>query len=141
MAGMGGWNPWRSLRAREHLDLEWRDLPPGVDGAWVPRRGGRAVIVLAARLTRRARRCALAHELVHDERGIVTTSLPAALAAKEERAVDLEVARRMVPSDELRSWITARLELGEPVTAHDVAEEWDVTEQVALQSLRHLQPN
>lgn len=131
----GGWNPWRALRAREHVHLEWRDLPDGIDGFWAPLPGGRAVIALAARLRRTERRCVLAHELVHDERGFVTSLMPRALAEKEERAVEVEVARRLVPLDDLRSWITVRVDVGDLVTVASVAEEWDVADDVARRAL------
>lgn len=130
-----GWSPWRALREREHIDLEWRDLPADVEAFWSPLRGGRAVIVLATRLGRRARRCALAHELVHDERGLVVSDMPPALAVKEERAVEREVARRLVPLDDLRSWVSVRIDVGDLVTARTVADEWDVEEHVARQAL------
>jgi hypothetical protein len=135
---MGGWSPWRTLRERDHIDLVWRDLPRDVAGYWSPRRGGRAVIVLASWLHRRARRCTLAHELVHDERGLVTSGMPPALAAKEEHAVEREVARRLVPPEELVDLVRRAVELGDGVTVHDVAEAFDVDDDVARRALEDL---
>ena len=135
---MAGWSPWRALREREHIELQWRDLPRGTAGYWAPLRGGYAVIVLASWLGRRARRCTLAHELVHDERGLVTTGMPEALAAKEEHAVEREVARRLVPRDELMAMIVRAVDLGEGVTVHDVAEAFDVDEPTARRALADL---
>lgn len=132
-----GWSPWRALREREHIDLVWKDLPRGVLGAWVPR-GRRATIVLGVRLGRRSRRCVLAHELVHDERGIVTTALPHLLRAKEERAVDVEVARRLVPVDELRALVARAVDLGDGVGVLEVADAFDVDEPVARLALQLL---
>lgn len=64
------------------------------------------VVVLSPRLSGADRVVALAHELVHLERGggIDEPSMPttwAAEVAREERAVDDEVARRLVPVDAL----------------------------------------
>lgn len=134
---MGGWNPWRALREREHVELQWRELPRDQRGYWSPC-GGRAVIVLATWLDRRARRCTLAHELVHDERGLTTSRMPAALVAKEESAVEREVARRMVPRDELLTMIESATELGEGLGVAEVVEAFDVDEDVARRALDDL---
>lgn len=125
------------MREREHIDLEWRDLPRGIFGAWIPR-GPRATIVLATRLSRRSRRCILAHEFAHDERGIATTALPTRLRAKEERAVDLEVARRLVPVHELGPWVERMVGAGDAVTVEIVADTWDVDRFVAARALEFL---
>lgn len=57
-------HPWRSLREQEDITLHWANLPPPfhavTDGA---------TIWLHDRLLKVERRCALAHELVHIERG------------------------------------------------------------------------
>mgnify|MGYP000933421466 FL=1 len=50
-----------------------------------------------ARLSRAEERCTLTHEIIHAERGPV----PAHHAAREERLVDAEAARRLIPLDAL----------------------------------------
>lgn len=57
-------------------------------------------IALRAGTSAAQRRCTLTHELVHLERGISDCS---AWAAREERYVHSEVARRLVPPD-LLGW-------------------------------------
>lgn len=92
-------------------------------------------VVLALDLDRRGRRSALAHELIHLERQIFyDSSTPAGLVQVEERAVDHEVARRLVPPVELDDWLAARGR--EPTTVADVVEEWDVAPWVAERALR-----
>lgn len=133
----GGWNPWRALRERDDVELAWADLAPA-HGAWA-RRGDRAVIVLDAGLDRRARSAALAHELVHDERGLdLTPGAPVLLREVEEARVRAEVARRLVPLDELARFVARLLELGEPVTPRRVADEFDTTIAVAARACGQL---
>ena len=54
-----------------------------------------------------------------------------AVVARDEAAVDDEVARRLVPPDELAPWVAARVEMGDAVMAWEIAEEWTVPERVA----------
>jgi hypothetical protein len=134
---VAGWSPWRELRARTNVTLEWRDLPRTHEGAWIPTAAG-AVIVLASWLTRRERRCVLSHELVHDERGIAfDEDIAAAVIQKEEAYVDRESVRRLVPLDELQAFVDVRSEI-EPVTVVHVAEAFDVTTGVARSALERL---
>lgn len=124
MGDQVGWNPWRELRTREHLTLEWRWLHRA-RGLYIPHGDGTATIVLNARLSRRERRCTLAHELVHDERGITyTTDTPAALVAIEERSVQRQAIRRLVPPAALIDLIAAMAP--NPVTVVDIADHFDV---------------
>lgn len=124
-----GWNPWRELRARSHITLEWRFLHRA-RGLYVPHGDGTATIVLDARLSRRERRCTLAHELVHDERGITYTSdTPAALVAIEERSVQREAIRRLVPPAALVDLIASMAP--SPVTVVDIADHFDVDPHTA----------
>jgi hypothetical protein len=88
---------------------------------------------------------ALAHELIHDERGggAEHREMPpgwAAVAARDEAAVNREVARRLVPRNELVAYLE-RCEAREwGVTAAQVAEEFDVSDEVAAEALRRLEP-
>lgn len=86
------WNPWRELSNRPEVKLEWIH------------RGKRGCIDFTTRtITLRysmpfeERRCVIAHELVHDERGDV----PRWMKPREEAAVRRESARRLITLDEL----------------------------------------
>lgn len=135
---MAGWSPWRALRERDHVVLEWRELPRSVRGAWIPHAAG-ATIVLATWLSQRARRCTLSHELIHDERGIAyTADSPPALVAKEESWVNRTSITRLVPTVELVDLVRRVIDLDEPVTIDLVADHFDVTSDVAGEALRLL---
>jgi hypothetical protein len=116
-----------------------RPLPPGVDGAY-QRRGDRRAIVLSRTLGRAGRNAALAHELVHDERGggAAYRGQPAgwaAVVARDEHQVDDEVARRLVPAGDLaRLWTKARGVNG-TLAASEVAAAFDVPTEVAARAL------
>lgn len=81
----------------------WEGVPPGwvVTRAAITTRGycdhARRLIVINARLSLVEERCTLTHEIIHAERGPV----PAHHAAREERIVDAEAARRLIPLDAL----------------------------------------
>lgn len=82
-------NPWRILRALDHIELRWHDDGPMgetlfEDDAISIRRG----------LTWEERRCTVLHECVHVERGPV----PAGLYDREELRVQKITAARMLPS-------------------------------------------
>lgn len=131
-----GWNPWRELRTREHVTLEWRFLNR-TRGLWLPHPDGTATIVLDARLSRRERRCTLAHELVHDERGIAyTATTPAALIQAEERAVQRETVRRLIPPSRLERLVNQMTP--DPVTVLDIADEFDVDARTARHACARL---
>lgn len=118
------------LREREHIILEWGNFPRALRGVWLPTPGG-ARIVLAAWLDRRQRSCTLSHELVHDERGLTTADMPPGLASKEEWHVARISAARLVPSVELEAVVRRIVDCGDGVTAEAIAEEFDVTVDVA----------
>ncbi|HSY15537.1 MAG TPA: ImmA/IrrE family metallo-endopeptidase [Jatrophihabitantaceae bacterium] len=65
-------------------------------------RGEPPVIALRAGTSSAQRRCTLAHEIVHLERGV---SECGPWQAREEHRVHLEAARRLIPSDALRAAI------------------------------------
>lgn len=131
---MAGWNPWAAAGRLPHLEIWFADVPEG--GTW-HREGGRDHITIDARAGRRERSALLAHELIHAERGIGHPVATAATMQREEAIVRRETARRLVPPDELADLVARRSEV-EPVTAHLVAEEFDVPEPVALEALRAL---
>ena len=123
------WNPWRALRARDHLELRWADLAPA-KGLLTVDSAGIRIVWLHRALSRRWRSATLAHELVHDERGIFyDRSTPALLVSKEERAVKIETSRRLVPPEELAEmarWAAAE----EPIELWELAEAFDVPEEI-----------
>ncbi len=125
-------DPWRTLRQRPWLTLAWRSLPDGMGAVW-----SHDTITIDPRLGRVERRCALMHELVHDERRIGWQWATAATMQREEAIVCSEVAARLVPIEPLRELVKARSEF-EHVTEHTVAAEFDVTPSVARLALRQL---
>lgn len=78
-------HPWRSLREREDITLHWADLPAPLhavtDGT---------TVWMHDRLLQTERRCAIAHELVHIERGTQCVD------DAEERRVRTITAQRLV---------------------------------------------
>lgn len=135
------WDPWHELRRRPHIRFALAELPPGVDALYARRRE-RAAIVVARDLPRRERTAALAHELVHDEltdgASRAAVAMPPAwdaVLAREEARIDREVARRCIGREELAALVARRTDLGESVTARDVAEWFDVAEWVAERAL------
>ncbi len=134
-SGMGRrWNPWRALREREHLDLVVTRLPDGVRGIWSP-----GVIALDHRLGRRQRNATLAHELIHDERGIGQPTATPAMMEREEAIVRRITAERLIPADELAE-LAQRGEV-EPVHLWEVADHFDVPEEVVLDLRVHDWPH
>lgn len=129
---------WRDLRDRTHLTLEWAFLT-GRRGELVEHFDGSRSVRLDARLSRRERRAVLAHELVHDERGILfDDSTPATMVAKEECLVQAETLRRLVPPAELDRLVRARVVDEGTVTWRDVVEWFDVPRAEAEEALRSL---
>lgn len=136
---VGAWNPWRALRQREHLRLVWARLPNGCDGR-LEDDGLERRVVIDFRLDRRTRNAALAHELVHDERDILyAPTTPPAFVQKEEAQVDTIVADRLVPPQQLLELIARLVDIGEPVHATTIAEEFDVPLAVAARALSLLE--
>lgn len=129
---MDAWNPWETLRNRSDILLEWAWLPAGHHGT-VRRTGDGWVITLHAGLDRVGRRCALAHELIHVERGIVHASR--ATMVREEAIVRAETARRLVPCGELARTVDRMASIGIGVEARHVAAFYDVTTGVARDAL------
>lgn len=106
-------------------------LPASYGGGAIVSTGEGFVVILDSRLRQAERRAALAHELVHAERGVLPRSAPEHVRAKEEKAVRREVAERLVPDTELAAFVRRCLTLDMSVTAEDVAEEFSVPLEVA----------
>ncbi len=129
------WTPWDALRADRSIEVEWRAPFTATNGASWPHPDG-ATIMLRDGLTRVERRCTLAHELVHVERGGGSEHPDPVVRRREERWVDRIVADRLVPEDELQAWLAAR---EDPVTVDDVARRWRVTAEYAAIALARRQ--
>ncbi|HYI60563.1 MAG TPA: hypothetical protein VEW93_02030 [Acidimicrobiales bacterium] len=134
------WDPWAALRARPHVELRFAPEAALTGGAMLVSGPGRAIVVLDPALDRRARRCALAHELVHEERGggCDGHGLPEWLddvVARDEAAVNREVAIRLVPRRALQHLVEQRGGLGEGVAPWEVADAFDVDDTVAALAL------
>ena len=112
----------------------WGEVPAGwsVDLVVMPARGmcrwNRRTILLDIRLSRIEERCTLTHEIVHAERG----PFPRWATAREEAAVNAEVARRLIPLDALGEALAWSLH---PAVA---AEELDVDPPTLEALLRNL---
>lgn len=133
-----GWNPWRALRARDHITFRLADVASiGGGGLYAHYPDGDAIILIDPALGPVDRNAALAHELVHDERGGIPVGAPAWIVRKEERQVDEVLALRLVPLEELERFCLARATVG-PVSVHDVAEEFEVPPDVAARAMRML---
>lgn len=137
MGNRGRRHPWRELRSREHIELIYDEAADDAGGAIYARRGSRAVIVLSPRLRRVERDAALAHELVHDDLGIVSPPAPEAIMERVESIVERRTADWLLPPVALEVWVRQRAEL-EAVTADLVAHEWDVPVDVAARALLQL---
>ena len=136
---MAGWRVWGELRRRPHIELVWAHLR-GHRGRIEDLGGGRRRITLDAGLNQCDRRAVLAHELVHDERGILfTDDTPVLLVVKEEAYVRTETTRRLVPIDELELLVRAAVLDGQSVAWRDVAGWFDVPRDVADDALVQLQ--
>ena len=132
--GGGRWNPWRALRARPHITLQYT-LLRGDGGQWVLHDDGSVTIHLDPRLSQRQRRCVLAHELIHDERRIgYQTGTPQQLVDSEERYVWREAARRLVPAGELEDLVERSAPIG--LEVWEVADHFDVDQRVARLACR-----
>lgn len=128
--GRKRWNPWRHIGVHyPHIKVSCRHILPGTRRASWTKHG----IYIDKTLDQVARRCALAHEIVHLERGPVPEHPQLALV--EERAVSVIAAQRLIPLEDLTEavmWV----DLSDP---HELAEElWvdPVTLKIRLESLR-----
>jgi len=139
------WNPWRALREREHIEFTLKPLPAVTGGAVCWPQEGWTAIIIDRGLDRRHRNAALAHELVHDEHGgaCPTAGMPPeyeVVAHRHEHRVRREVARRLVPLEDLAALIESHALNDLPAfTAIDVAEIFDVPVAVADEAIRLLQ--
>ena len=112
------------------------DMPCEEIDALYVKRGDTRAILIGRHLDPVGRLAALAHELVHIERGGVDDCLD---IGREERAVDRIVAERLVPADELEALVDVLIDLEGGVTAEMVASEFEVPVAVAERAMVELQ--
>jgi len=134
------WSPWGALATMPNVHVRLADLPAETGGAALVHRGNQKWILIERTSTKAERRSRLAHELIHLERGTTTRCRWSprtwdVLVVREELIVDREVARRLVPLDELAGLVARLEDLGEPVHAVAVMEEFDVPVDVAQRAL------
>lgn len=128
LSGMHRHHPWRALRSLTDWTLHWRDLGDEVLGETDHHR---RTVTLTTGMTQAQRRSTIAHEVAHIERGPV----PAFLEPREEVAVDVVAARRLISwPDLLDACRWAR-------TLEELADELWVDEATAECRLRHLHPS
>jgi hypothetical protein len=90
--GASGWHdPWRRFSELTDWTLRWAELPPGVMGTTCH---ATRIVTLALGMSQAERRCTIAHETEHIERGPV----PPHQAPTEELLIDRKVARLLIPS-------------------------------------------
>jgi hypothetical protein len=133
--GTERWDVYGELRARSHVIFGLCDLPKPMLGVYMPI-GKRALIMISAEINQCMRKAVLAHELIHDEEGggCVLEGMPAqyrVVAAREERRIDLEVARRLIPEAELLVMAEIARDNQLPLEPWHVAEHFDVPQRYA----------
>ena len=84
-------HPWRRFALLTDWSLRWAELPEGVMGLTCHRT---RTVTLALGMSQAERRCTIAHETEHIERGPV----PPQRAPREELEIDRTVARLLIPS-------------------------------------------
>jgi hypothetical protein len=137
------WNPWAAVRDRDDIEIMMTALPAACGGAVHAITEWGTVILLDDHLSTIERNAVLAHELVHAERGGLVDGPAApptwgAIVAKEEAAVRRITAERLVPLGELAHLVTVLDDMGQGVSAFDVAEHFGVTEGVAATAMEML---
>jgi hypothetical protein len=125
-----GWNPWRELRRRPHLLLRWGHLG-SMGGRIDDLPNGMRQITLDIDLDRVHRNAVLAHELIHDERGLPPWGTPFDLRTREERAVREETVRRLVPVDLLADFVNLQVADHGCCEWREVAEHFEVPRDIA----------
>lgn len=122
-----GWDPWPELRRREHIVFGVVSLPATVGGGVLWQRGDRKALLIDKTKGRRERNVACAHELVHDEHPHWT----------EDQVWD-EVARRLLPFDELARLRQWAVDNDLPLEVWQVADIFDTTDWLAERAMRLL---
>lgn len=121
------WHPWRELGTLwPHVHVDHVDL---TDAGRLGETDGSRLIRLERRQLQVERRCTLAHEMIHLERGHDGPCSPAT-----EAGVDREVARRLIPLAALQDALAWSDNL------HEVADELWVTPGIVEARIASLRP-
>jgi hypothetical protein len=136
-------DPWLAVDDHPDLSVLFHPVAGLMGGGFHVRTDGHAVIVLDPALDATMRRTVLTHELVHHERGggPGRPGAPATLdllVERDERAVDDEVARRLVPVDELDRVVAELVADSGGASVTDVAAHFAVPTDVARVALAQL---
>ncbi len=122
-------HPWQAFRDLAEWTLVWRPLPLGI---WGLTNFKTRTVTIATGLTQAQRRCTIAHETQHVLRGPV----PKPYRAREERVVDRNAARLLLPNVE---------EIGEALAwaqdEYEAAEVLWVDEHILRARLESLHPS
>lgn len=137
------YDPWPVVEARPDVTVAWTPVARYMGGGFTIRRDGHTIIALDPDLPVVHRRAALTHELVHDERGGVHDPADGpdawgAVVAREERAVDREVVRRLAPRPAVLAAVRRLLGDHGWVTARALADELELPEHLAALALDEL---
>lgn len=133
--GRSRWDPWADVEDETLARVAWRELE-GADG--VVDGGLPPTITLDPRLGRRACTFVLGHEVIHVQlEFLFAPDTPPALVEKQEAIVRRRTVDRFIPPDELAAFVHSRMSEG-PVSAGDVAVEFDTTTEAALDAMRRL---
>lgn len=124
-------HPWRVFRDLAEWTLRWAYLP---DGSWGETCFDSRTVTISPGLNQAERRCTIAHETQHILRG----PAPVSLVDYEERVVDRNVARLLLPDlqaiGDALAWACWH-------DVHAAADELWVDEFVLQTRLDHLHPS
>lgn len=137
------WEPDREAELRGDVTIANAPLPRKTGGAVAIRYGDDSTVILIdPTLIGPARRDALAHELIHHDRGGGAHGAgwerfrPDRI--REERRVNRIVAERLIPTMHLQHFCDQQADLGHGVGPAEVMAEFEVSRAVAEQALHNL---
>lgn len=134
--------PWEEADRRPGVEVRLTLLPDECGGAVLERRPERCWILLDLRRSPVEQRCLLAHELTHLDRGSMRCDASPAtwgpVVAREEDAVNAEVADWLVGPFDLWTLVGDMVAEERDVTTREIAEHYQVTRDVARTALARL---
>lgn len=129
---MERFHPYEELGADPGVTLVFLDLPHGVRGFLVDRPDGTATIVVNRSLGWVERRATVTHEMRHRKRGVC------GCRRIDERGIDDEVARLLIPDDDINAMFDIAVTNDLTVEVHQVADRYDVPERVARRRMQQV---
>lgn len=120
-----GWDPWADLRRRSHIVFARVPLPKVLGGGYYEKRRSGTALLIDHDLDQMGRLDVVAHELTHEDMPWAT-----------EDQVDDEVARRLVPFDDLSGMWQVALVNDLSIEVWQIAEKFDVPDHVAERAMR-----